>query len=328
MKIKRLIALGLCSACLVAALAGCGRKDDAVFDHISPNATTTEISVDNGAASIEAIHNANTPLTLLGQYKTVEINTIFDDDSGTEVSTANLQYTKTEEGYLQSATHLKYNPIGGNDGADYYTNTYQAENIPGATYTVSEDKTYMVIYPASEYEKRILKEFLYWPTETVDTVESVSNNGGALSVVVKSVRPDLPDYYSVTTYEVDPTTLVINGMEVTTYTKSEEEGADDLLTSRLYYSYTYGEDYTPDGDTTVGALGGNDEKCDLTIIINPGENSEEVQNFKVNHGTIVSFDSEHTYKVFDNKEMKNPMENVSFDTTGKSATYYVKLDEA
>lgn len=327
MKIKRLIALGLCSACLLAGLAGCRKKDDVTSELTQSGAAATEISVENGANSIEAIHTANNPITLLDQYATVEVNSSAKDGSGTEISTANLQYTRNEDGYIQSATHLKYDPIGDADGADYYSNTYQAEGVPGALYTVTEKTTYMVTYPANEYEDQVVGGLVCWPTDMEDSVESVKDNGDYLSVEVKSYLSDEPSYYFITTYTIDQSTLLISGMDIIAYAHYDEDASEDQVSSEQHYSFSYGGEYLPDGDTTVGALGGDEEKCDLTLVINPGENNEEIQNFKVNHGTVVSFDSKHTYEAYDNKEMKNAMETVSFDTTGKSATYYIRVDD-
>ena len=86
---------------------------------------------------------------------------------------------------------------------------------------------------------------------------------------------------------------------------------------------------TPDGDTSTGAIGGDGAKCTLTLVINPGAEDEETQTFKVNQGTNVSFNSEHSFEAFASKDMKTAMEKVTFDTSGKSATYYIRLsDEA
>lgn len=327
MKTKRIIALGLSAVCLVGLLCGCKGKDTQTDDGATTSASSVAVDVEHGDEALKEIKSLNDPLALLEQFKTVEVDSSIHDKTGTEISHITIQYTRNDDGYLQTATHLKYNASDYADASDYYTNTSMSASTPPAVYTVSENQNYMVCYPTSEFESMVDKELICWFTDTTDTVQNVTDQDGFKTVEVKSVSNEDDTYYYICNYTMDSDSLILQALDITAYAKADTEGEEDTVASTITYSFKYDGEYAPDGDTSTGAIGGDGAKCTLTLVINPGADDEETQTFKVNQGTNVSFNSEHSFEAFASKDMKTAMENVTFDTSGKSATYYIRLSD-
>lgn len=189
---KRIIALGLSAVCLVGLLCGCKGKDTQTDD----GATTSSVAVDveHGDEALKEIKSLNDPLALLEQFKTVEVDSSIHDKTGTEISHITIQYTRNDDGYLQTATHLKYN------ASDYATPAIitpilaclQARHLRCILFP--KIRTTWFATRRLEFESMVDKELICWFTDTTDTVQNVTDQDGFKTVEVKSV-PNEDDTY-------------------------------------------------------------------------------------------------------------------------------------
>lgn len=68
----------------------------------------------------------------------------------------------------------------------------------------------------------------------------------------------------------------------------------------------------------------DEELCNLTIVFRPNQENEEVQQFHVVKGTLVSVVSNHDYTLYQDAECTDRIDSINTDTD--NTTIYVALE--
>lgn len=325
MKLKKLAAVVIGLSCAIGMMTGCRTVDtEGQMSSESSGSAVHSVNEDSGALSIEAIQSVNNPLSLLQEFKTVSIDATFTA-SGEETSTRTMQYTRDDEGYLQAFLHSHFNAQGQAEGEDFYATSYASKDTPGAIYDLYDGQAHMTCYASDEYEEFVSEQFICWLMDASEIVESVENKNGLKVLKSKSTYGDESSYY-ITTYNMDPTSLVLQSLDVECFLKSDEgSDSETSATSSAHYEFSYDRDYLPEKDISSSVIGDAAKKCHLSITVNPGKDDKEVQNFDIAQGTNVFFNSKYLFDTFDDAKMKDSLESSDFDTSGKEATYFIQF---
>lgn len=328
MKAKKLAALGLCLSCASAMIAGCSSSaTDTASQTGSTNSNSiVDVNEDSGSLSLDAVQSVNNPISLLQKYNTVSISAFFTDETGNETTARTMQYTRDDDGYFQSFLHSHFNIAQATDAdADFYSTSYASKTTPGAIYALYNGETNMTCYPTDEYEQFASEQFICWLSDADETVESVEDKDGLKVLKSQSTYGDESSYY-VTTYNMDPSSLVLQSLDVQCFLKDNEgDQAESQPTSAAHYDFYYDRDYLPEKDVSQLAIGDASEKCHLTITVDPDSENEEVQAFDVKRGTEVFFNSNYFFDAFDDEKMKEPLESADLDTSTDQANYFIKF---
>ena len=313
MKTQKIIALGLSAACVFSMLAGCGSKKN----------TDDNASVDI-PVTVEQLHAANKPLNILQSYKTVAANVKSYDANGEQVYESDVQYQYDEQGRIQSSTYTHYLSTDDSGEANVYAGAQISDDIPGAFYIDDGSSHYMYTFPTAEYTDqaaRLLEAWGDYGTESADSYSETDNIG---SLTTKTQYEDSHDYYT-TVYNFDTKTMLLESTDVTYFTENEDGNVEKK--SSDHTTWTYDADLEDYGDASQASIGGDGEKCDVTITINPGKDSAEIQNFKVNKDTKLTFVSSQGYTMYADEALTETIDDGAIDVSGDTAKVYVVLGE-
>ena len=332
---KRLLSF-LLAAVMAAAMIGCGSastepttneggtqeetaqetKNDAVEDTSAEEEEYAKFNVENTDITLEEIRTVNSPLSLITEHESLGITWENYDANEKPQSTVQQQFLFYEGRLWRDAV------MTDSEGNKIYYSDYEAEDTPGASYSYDENimvgKYGLTVYPADEYQYWIGQ---YWMPDAYndqkEEITDISTQDGAIIVQSRLENTDSGNYFECL-YYVDPDTRLILYREDSWY------DAEGTLISVDKYTPIYDEPYISDQIAKGAVTNVDEELCNLTIVFRPNQENEEVQQFHVAKGTLVSVVSNHDYTLYQDAECTDRIDSINTDTD--NTTIYVALE--
>ena len=318
---------GLMSALALAAallLAGCG-GDYGLSD---------DDSADELQITYEDICERNKISALLERHKVVTIVRESTDSSngGQDVKSTD-QYTRDEEGRLQSWSHGWYYDEYGAD--DIYSVNVCLDEVPDGMCIIAgtnddgSARIASVIACGTDewYEESTAREpFLPVAGDGITVeVEEPYEQDGQLVFEVKSrlIGGDDDNAYSLEQYCVDPTSddLLSARMEL----RSKNANGEDICYGTEQYTFDYDRPYEPEKDLYALMLSDDVPKHEITLVWDPGTAQEHEQHFTVPSAAYFSPESGKGVMLYYDAAMTQEYQTPEIEwPDGGSTTVYVK----
>ena len=314
-------ALALAAALLLAGCGGdCGLDDDDSADELQ--------------ITYEDICERNKISALLERHKVVTIVRESTDSSngGQDVKSTD-QYTRDEEGRLQSWSHGWYYDEYGAD--DIYSVNVCLDEVPDGMCIIAgtnddgSARIASVIACGTDewYEESTAREpFLPVAGDGITVeVEEPYEQDGQLVFEVKSrlIGGDDDNAYSLEQYCVDPTSddLLSARMEL----RSKNANGEDICYGTEQYTFDYDRPYEPEKDLYALMLSDDVPKHEITLVWDPGTAQEHEQHFTVPSAAYFSPESGKGVMLYYDAAMTQEHQTPEIEwPDGGSTTVYVK----
>ena len=314
-------ALALAAALLLTGCGGdCGLDDDDSADELQ--------------ITYEDICERNKISALLERHKVVTIVRESTDSSngGQDVKSTD-QYTRDEEGRLQSWSH------------GWYYDEYGADDIYGMNVCLDEVPDGMCIIAGTNddgstriasviacgtdewYEESTAREpFLPVAGDGITVeVEEPYEQDGQLVFEVKSrlIGGDDDNAYSLEQYCVDPTSddLLSARMEL----RSKNANGEDICYGTEQYTFDYDRPYEPEKDLYAQMLSDDGPRREAIIVWDPGTEREREQNVTVPLSSLLYLSGSQELRSYCDAAMTQEYQTPEIEwPDGGSTTVYVK----
>lgn len=314
-------ALALAAVLLLAGCGGdCGLDDDDSADELQ--------------ITYEDICERNKISALLERHKVVTIVRESTDSSngGQDVKSTD-QYTRDEEGRLQSWSHGWYYDEYGAD--DIYSVNVCLDEVPDGMCIIAgtnddgSARIASVIACGTDewYEESTAREpFLPVAGDGITVeVEEPYEQDGQLVFEVKSrlIGGDDDNAYSLEQYCVDPTSddLLSARMEL----RSKNANGEDICYGTEQYTFDYDRPYEPEKDLYALMLSDDVPKHEITLVWDPGTAQEHEQHFTVPSAAYFSPESGKGVMLYYDAAMTQEYQSPEIEwPDGESMTVYVK----
>ena len=313
--------LALAAMLLLAGCGGdCGLDDDDSADELQ--------------ITYEDICERNKISALLERHKVVTIVRESTDSSngGQDVKSTD-QYTRDEEGRLQSWSHGWYYDEYGAD--DIYSVNVCLDEVPDGMCIIAgtnddgSARIASVIACGTDewYEESTAREpFLPVAGDGITVeVEEPYEQDGQLVFEVKSrlIGGDDDNAYSLEQYCVDPTSddLLSARMEL----RSKNANGEDICYGTEQYTFDYDRPYEPEKDLYALMLSDDVPKHEITLVWDPGTAQEHEQHFTVPSAAYFSPESGKGIMLYYDAAMTQEYQSPEIEwPDGESMTVYVK----
>lgn len=313
--------LALAAMLLLAGCGGdCGLDDDDSADELQ--------------ITYEDICERNKISALLERHKVVTIVRESTDSSngGQDVKSTD-QYTRDEEGRLQSWSHGWYYDEYGAD--DIYSVNVCLDEVPDGMCIIAgtnddgSARIASVIACGTDewYEESTAREpFLPVAGDGITVeVEEPYEQDGQLVFEVKSrlIGGDDDNAYSLEQYCVDPTSddLLSARMEL----RSKNANGEDICYGTEQYTFDYDRPYEPEKDLYALMLSDDVPKHKITLVWDPGTAQEHEQHFTVPSAAYFSPESGKGVMLYYDAAMTQEYQSPEIEwPDGESMTVYVK----
>lgn len=313
--------LALAAMLLLAGCGGdCGLDDDDSADELQ--------------ITYEDICERNKISALLERHKVVTIVRESTDSSngGQDVKSTD-QYTRDEEGRLQSWSHGWYYDEYGAD--DIYSVNVCLDEVPDGMCIIAgtnddgSARIASVIACGTDewYEESTAREpFLPVAGDGITVeVEEPYEQDGQLVFEVKSrlIGGDDDNAYSLEQYCVDPTSddLLSARMEL----RSKNANGEDICYGTEQYTFDYDRPYEPEKDLYALMLSDDVPKHEITLVWDPGTAQEHEQHFTVPSAAYFSPESGKGVMLYYDAAMTQEYQTPEIEwPDGESTTVYVK----
>ena len=313
--------LALAAMLLLAGCGGdCGLDDDDSADELQ--------------ITYEDICERNKISALLERHKVVTIVRESTDSSngGQDVKSTD-QYTRDEEGRLQSWSHGWYYDEYGAD--DIYSVNVCLDEVPDGMCIIAgtnddgSARIASVIACGTDewYEESTAREpFLPVAGDGITVeVEEPYEQDGQLVFEVKSrlIGGDDDNAYSLEQYCVDPTSddLLSARMEL----RSKNANGEDICYGTEQYTFDYDRPYEPEKDLYALMLSDDVPKHEITLVWDPGTAQEHAQHFTVPSAAYFSPESGKGVMLYYDAAMTQEYQSPEIEwPDGESMTVYVK----
>ena len=313
--------LALAAMLLLAGCGGdCGLDDDDSADELQ--------------ITYEDICERNKISALLERHKVVTIVRESTDSSngGQDVKSTD-QYTRDEEGRLQSWSHGWYYDEYGAD--DIYSVNVCLDEVPDGMCIIAgtnddgSARIASVIACGTDewYEESTAREpFLPVAGDGITVeVEEPYEQDGQLVFEVKSrlIGGDDDNAYSLEQYCVDPTSddLLSARMEL----RSKNANGEDICYGTEQYTFDYDRPYEPEKDLYALMLSDDVPKHEITLVWDPGTAQEHEQHFTVPSAAYFSPESGKGVMLYYDAAMTQEYQSPEIEwPDGESMTVYVK----
>lgn len=314
-------ALALAAVLLLAGCGGdCGLDDDDSADELQ--------------ITYEDICERNKISALLERHKVVTIVRESTDSSngGQDVKSTD-QYTRDEEGRLQSWSHGWYYDEYGAD--DIYSVNVCLDEVPDGMCIIAgtnddgSARIASVIACGTDewYEESTAREpFLPVAGDgiTVEVKEPYEQDG-KLVFEVKSrlIGGDDDNAYSLEQYCVDPTSDDLLSARMELY--ATNESGKDACYGTVQYTFDYDRPYEPEKDLYASMLSDDVPKHEITLVWDPGTAQEHEQHFTVPSAAYFSPESGKGVMLYYDAAMTQEYQTPEIEwPDGESMTVYVK----
>lgn len=282
----------------------------------------------------EDVCERNTISALLERHEVVTIVRESTDSSngGQDVKSTD-QYTRDEEGRLQSWSHGWYYDEYGAD--DIYSVNVCLDEVPDGMCIIAgtnddgSARIASVIACGTDewYEESTAREpFLPVAGDGITVeVEEPYEQDGKLVFEVKSrlIGGDDDNAYSLEQYCVDPTSddLLSARMEL----RSKNANGEDICYGTEQYTFDYDRPYEPEEDLYALMLSDDVPKHEITLVWDPGTAQEHEQHFTVPSAAYFSPESGKGVMLYCDAAMTQEYQTPEIEwPDGGSTTVYVK----
>lgn len=314
-------ALALAAVLLLAGCGGdCGLDDDDSADELQ--------------ITYEDICERNKISALLERHKVVTIVRESTDSSngGQDVKSTD-QYTRDEEGRLQSWSHGWYYDEYGAD--DIYSVNVCLDEVPDGMCIIAgtnddgSARIASVIACGTDewYEESTAREpFLPVAGDGITVeVEEPYEQDGKLVFEVKSrlIGGDDDNAYSLEQYCVDPTSddLLSARMEL----RSKNANGEDICYGTEQYTFDYDRPYEPEKDLYAQMLSDDGPRREATIVWDHGTEQEREQNVTVPLSSLLYLSGSQELRSYYDAAMTQEYQTPEIEwPDGGSTTVYVK----
>ena len=296
---------------LIEARCKDGKVTEVTFDSVMDMTAAVDDT------RVTDLREANSLLTVLREHDAVTcVSETWDGENNWQYKVV-TQFTKND-----GRLWFDYEQSNESGEAVYCQAGYVNDDAPGAYYeTTAEGMKYMEVYAASEYEAFIAEHWLRRNTGDYETVLSDESNEEYHNTTLTARREnDVTGAYSDVIYFIDTEIGLITGMEETAY--SSEDGS---VTGVTRCNVFYDEPRMMEERAAFDILFADDPCC-LSVVINPGEENEEQQQFRISKSTQVEFGALEGFDLFYDADCTQPMEWI--DASQDQLTVYVKLNLA
>ena len=316
---------GLMSALALAAallLAGC-RETEKQTDMAEEHPIT-----------YEDVCERNTISALLERHEVVTIVRESTDSSngGQDVKSTD-QYTRDEEGQLQSWSHGWYYDEYGAD--DIYSLNVCLDEVPDGMCIIAgtnddgSTRIASVIACGTDewYEESTAREpFLPVAGDgiTVEVEEPYEQDGQIVfEIRTRLIGGDDDDAYSLERYCVDPTSDDLLSARMELY--ATNESGKDVCYGTVQYTFDYDRPYEPEEDLYALMLSDDVPKHKITLVWDPGTAQEHEQHFTVPSAAYFSPESGKGVMLYYDAAMTQEYQTPEIEwPDGESMTVYVK----
>ena len=313
--------LALAAMLLLAGCGGdCGLDDDDSADELQ--------------ITYEDICERNKISALLERHKVVTIVRESTDSSngGQDVKSTD-QYTRDEEGRLQSWSHGWYYDEYGAD--DIYSVNVCLDEVPDGMCIIAgtnddgSARIASVIACGTDewYEESTAREpFLPVAGDGITVeVEEPYEQDGQLVFEVKSrlIGGDDDNAYSLEQYCVDPTSD--DPLSARMELRSKNANGEDICYGTEQYTFDYDRPYEPEKDLYALMLSDDVPKHEITLVWDPGTAQEHEQHFTVPSAAYFSPESGKGVMLYYDAAMTQEYQSPEIEwPDGESMTVYVK----
>lgn len=314
-------ALALAAVLLLAGCGGdCGLDDDDSADELQ--------------ITYEDICERNKISALLERHKVVTIVRESTDSSngGQDVKSTD-QYTRDEEGRLQSWSHGWYYDEYGAD--DIYSLNVCLDEVPDGMCIIAgtnddgSARIASVIACGTDewYEESTAREpFLPVAGDgiTVEVEEPYEQDGQLVfEIRTRLIGGDDDDAYSLERYCVDPTSDDLLSARMELY--ATNESGKDVCYGTVQYTFDYDRPYEPEEDLYALMLSDDVPKHEITLVWDPGTAQEREQHFTVPSAAYFSPESGKGVMLYYDAAMTQEYQTPEIEwPDGGSMTVYVK----
>ena len=314
-------ALALAAVLLLAGCGGdCGLDDDDSADELQ--------------ITYEDICERNKISALLERHKVVTIVRESTDSSngGQDVKSTD-QYTRDEEGRLQSWSHGWYYDEYGAD--DIYSVNVCLDEVPDGMCIIAgtnddgSARIASVIACGTDewYEESTAREpFLPVAGDgiTVEVEEPYEQDGQLVfEIRTRLIGGDDDDAYSLERYCVDPTSDDLLSARMELY--ATNESGKDVCYGTVQYTFDYDRPYEPEEDLYALMLSDDVPKHKITLVWDPGTVQEHEQHFTVPSAAYFSPESGKGVMLYYDAAMTQEYQTPEIEwPDGESMTVYVK----
>lgn len=314
-------ALALTAVLLLAGCGGdCGLDDDDSADELQ--------------ITYEDICERNKISALLKRHKVVTIVRESTDSSngGQDVKSTD-QYTRDEEGRLQSWSHGWYYDEYGAD--DIYSMNVCLDEVPDGMCIIAgtnddgSTRIASVIACGTDewYEESTAREpFLPVAGDgiTVEVEEPYEQDGQLVfEIRTRLIGGDDDDAYSLERYCVDPTSDDLLSARMELY--ATNESGKDVCYGTVQYTFDYDRPYEPEEDLYALMLSDDVPKHEITLVWDPGTAQEREQHFTVPSAAYFSPESGKGVMLYYDAAMTQEYQTPEIEwPDGESMTVYVK----
>ena len=314
-------ALALAAVLLLAGCGGdCGLDDDDSADELQ--ITYEDICERN---KISALHERHKVVTIVREST--------DSSNGGQDVKSTDQYTRDEEGRLQSWSHGWYYDEYGAD--DIYDMNVCLDEVPDGMCIIAgtnddgSTRIASVIACGTDewYEESTAREpFLPVAGDgiTVEVGEPYEQDG-KLVFEVKSrlIGGDDDNAYSLEQYCVDPTSddLLSARMEL----RSKNANGEDICYGTEQYTFDYDRPYEPEKDLYAQMLSDDGPRREVTIVWDHGTEQEREQNVTVPLSSLLYLSGSQELRSYYDAAMTQEYQTPEIEwPDGESMTVYVK----
>ena len=313
--------LALAAMLLLAGCGGdCGLDDDDSADELQ--------------ITYEDICERNKISALLERHKVVTIVRESTDSSngGQDVKSTD-QYTRDEEGRLQSWSHGWYYDEYGAD--DIYSVNVCLDEVPDGMCIIAgtnddgSARIASVIACGTDewYEESTAREpFLPVAGDgiTVEVEEPYEQDGQLVfEIRTRLIGGDDDDAYSLERYCVDPTSDDLLSARMELY--ATNESGKDVCYGTVQYTFDYDRPYEPEEDLYALMLSDDVPKHKITLVWDPGTAQEHEQHFTVPSAAYFSPESGKGVMLYYDAAMTQEYQTPEIEwPDGESMTVYVK----
>ena len=314
-------ALALAAALLLAGCGGdCGLDDDDSADELQ--------------ITYEDICERNKISALLKRHKVVTIVRESTDSSngGQDVKSTD-QYTRDEEGRLQSWSHGWYYDEYGAD--DIYSVNVCLDEVPdgmciiaGTNDDGSARIASVIACGSNEWYEKSTAQESFLPVAgdgiTVEVEEPYEQDGQLVfEIRTRLIGGDDDDAYSLERYCVDPTSDDLLSAQMELY--ATNESGKDVCYGTVQYTFDYDRPYEPEEDLYALMLSDDVPKHEITLVWDPGTAQEHEQHFTVPSAAYFSPESGKGVMLYCDAAMTQEYQTPEIEwPDGGSTTVYVK----
>ena len=313
---KKLALLAASFVLSVSMLVGCTAPNDEASSNGGETPSNSEID-EALQAELEAMYEANALESVFNTHVIVNFTAeTWAIENGEEV----FQYVDRES-YSSAGSGMMFHIETEDAYGDIFGYaTYARDDAPFADCSSmpSIDFTALGVYPSGEYMELAAQQWLFRGPMALERVLSTAvDEASGTKMIATEIVYEESGISIETIYFIDAATGFLTGYEQATYDTALNECVD-ITRANIWYDEP--RDFISD---PVSDVFSGDDLCNLTVVLNPGQENEEIQTFSVVKGTSVSVTTLGGYEMYYDAECTDPCDDVATDVD--EAIVYVKL---